>query len=156
MSRSGESSSLDRVHRQAQGIEILAYDEHGKLVGALVATPNENHIRIDADFDDGYASIALTLGPDEPAENLQSDLAPHIVAARITEMFVLVPEVALPQSDPLTAPTHQDCVMAFAAVAATCGVAAFYPAAIGLGLGCLLGFAESLCQCGDYLPINIC
>lgn len=140
-----------------RGLEIIAYDEHDEVVGALVATPNDDHIRIEADFDDAYASIALTLGPDEPVENLQSDLDPHVVAARITEMFVLVPGIALPGSDPLTAPTHQDCVTAFAAVAATCGFAAMYPpAAIGLGLGCVLGFAKSLCECGDYLPIDLC
>ena len=33
-----------------EGIEILTYDEEGELIGAPVATPKDDHIRIVADF----------------------------------------------------------------------------------------------------------
>jgi hypothetical protein len=142
----------------ATTLEILTYDEQGELIGALVATPHEDHIRIEADFDDGYASIALSLGPvEESVENLQSDLDSAVVATRVSEVFALVSDtVALPEPGPLATPSRKQCMMAFAVVVGTCGIAALNPANIFIGWGCVSGFAKSMCDCGEYLPINIC
>jgi hypothetical protein len=122
---------------------------------ALVATPNDDHIRIDVDFDDGYASIALTLAPvEEPVEILQSDLDPVVVAARVAEMFAFV---APPDASTTAAPSRGQCMWLFAGVAGACGTAALFPpAAASVVWGCMAGFGGALCACGEYLPIDIC
>jgi hypothetical protein len=137
------------------GIEILVYDERDELVGALVATPEDEYIAIDADFDDGYASIALTLGPiEEPEKNLQSNLDPAVVADRVSEMFAFV---APPELSPFAAPSKQECMWILAGVAGTCGLGALFPpASVYLVWACLSGAGGALCACGDYLPIDIC
>jgi hypothetical protein len=139
-----------------EGVEILTYDEQGELVGALVATPMDDHIRIDADFDDGYASVALTLGSaEEPAEILQSDLDPAVIEARVAKMFSFV---APPEDSATAAPSRGQCMWLFAGVAGACGTAALIPPAAPAGplWGCMAGLGTALCACADYLPIKIC
>jgi hypothetical protein len=143
------------VAMDEHAIEILTYDEQGELIGALVATPNDDHIRIDADFDDGYASIALDLGPvQEPVANLQSNLEPDVVAARVSEMFGFV---APPGPVPIAGPSKKHCMWIFAGVAGACGLGALFPpASIHLVWGCFAGVGGAMCACGKYLPIDIC
>jgi hypothetical protein len=50
-----ETSASDRV------IEVIAFDDDGEVVGVMVATSSpDNSISIEADFDDGYASVAMS------------------------------------------------------------------------------------------------
>lgn len=137
-----------------QGMEILAYGPDGELVGALVATPNSNRVRIEADFDDGYATIELT--PDEADQSvLRTDLEQNAAAGRVAQMLSLA--FAATPPGPLEA-SKNECMWAFASIATLCGSAALFPIPVGvfeLG-GCLFGLGAALCECGQYLPLNIC
>ncbi len=135
-------------------LEILAFDVHGDMVGALIASPAEANVRIDASFSDGYASIALELGPHEVlTQNVQTDIDPRVAAARLSRMFGFV---QAPVSGPFEA-SKKECILLFAGVAGTCGLAAtLTPLNIFAAWGCVSGFATSLCACADYLPIKIC
>lgn len=144
------------VTADEEGVEILTFDEQGELVGALVATPNDDHIRIEADFSDGYASIALTLDLlEEPAKILGSDLDAAVVEARVAEMFAFV---AAPEAPSAAAPGKGQCMWMFASLAGACGTAALIPPAAPAGplWGCIAGLGTALCACGEYLPIEIC
>ena len=132
-----------------QGLEILVYDEHDELVGALVATPGGDRIRIEADFDDGYATIELS--PDE-SDVLQTDLEQTAAVGRVAEMIAF----SVPSTEPLAA-TRAGCMWAFAAIATMCGGGALFPpASAALVGGCLGGLGKALCECGEYLPVDIC
>jgi hypothetical protein len=134
-----------------QGIEILTYDDQGELVGVLVATPDSDQIRIEADFADGYATIQLS--PDEPGENaMQTDLEQTAAVGRVAEMFTL----AVPPSEPLEA-SRARCMWTFAGIAALCGSAALLPpASVPIVASCLFGLGGALCECAEYLPIEVC
>jgi hypothetical protein len=136
-----------------KGVEILTYDDQGELIGALIATPDGDHgVRIEADFDDGYAMLRLS--PDEPDNNaMQTDLEQTEAVGRVAKMFGLT----VPSTGPLEA-SHDECMWIFAGIATICGSAALSPQLAGpLLLGeCLLGRGGALCECGEYLPLDIC
>jgi len=136
-------------------LEILAFSDSGALIAAMLVTPNDEVVQIDATFVDGYASIALELGdPDStrPLDNLQTDLDPDEATARVTSMF----ELAVDDSGSLPR-SRRSCMFLLATTAAYCGVAAAVPPASAIVVaGCLGQFANALCACSDYLPLNIC
>jgi len=139
-------------------LEILAYDAEDALVGALLASPSDAHVQIDASFPDGYASIGLVLvAPDPsglPEQNLDTDLEPDLVAARISTLFGFV---APPPSGVIGQATRKQCMYIFAGVAGACGLAAtLTPLSVFAAWGCVSGFASALCSCADYLPFNVC
>jgi hypothetical protein len=136
------------VSADDQGLEILAYDDHGELVGVVVATPDGEHIRIEADFDDGYATIQLS--HDESA--VQSDLDQTAAVGRVAQMFAF----AVPPQGPYEI-SRTECMWIFAGLAAGCGAAALLPPAAAATVAtCVFGLGGALCKCNEYLPVNIC
>lgn len=136
-------------------MEILAFDRDGEIVGAMLTTPTEEHVQIDASFPDGYVSIVLVLAEQDPSmplpQNLWTDLDPELVTARVTTMFEFV-----------SPPRHgergkRQCMFLLASTAAYCGVAAAFPPAGAIVVtGCFLQFANSLCACSEHIPIKVC
>jgi hypothetical protein len=134
-----------------QGMEIIAYDDQGELVGVLRATPEGERIRIEADFDDGYATVRLS--PDDlDGGTVLTDLGETIAVGRVSQMFGF----ALPPQGE-TAISRSECMWIFAGLAAACGGGALFPpAGAPLVATCLFGLGGALCKCNEYLPINIC
>ena len=133
-------------------LEILVFADDGAMIGALLATPSQSHVAIDASFADGYASFSLVLDPVmPPIHSYRSDLPSEIASERVEAMLAFVGEPS-PAME-----SKRSCMLKLAITAAVCGVgAAFPPATPQTVVACFASAAVALCDCSPYLPVKVC
>jgi hypothetical protein len=145
------------VDEEKGTLEILAFDGEGEMVGALLAQPSVDRIRIDASFPDGHASFELVLDPTLPPQPLDTDLEPNVAVRRVSDLLAFILTAG-----PIEGASRRECMWIFAGLAGSCGLAAtFTPTGVAGVLaawGCLSGLGAAACSCAEHLPelLRIC
>ncbi len=150
------------VWADEDGLEVLAFDSHGELVGTLIMTlPTDgDRVRIEASFEDGYA-IAPLLMPDElaaaglRAPRIETDLPVAEAQRRIELLLRHVPDANLDIGQPGAEVTRKQCVVRFGTATAVCAGAAL-TGNVGIGFACFSLVNISICDCTKYIPIKLC
>jgi hypothetical protein len=134
-------------------LEVLVFDAHGLLDGAMLASPMPDRVRFDASFGDGDVSFELVMLADGEAaiRSVELHLPAHIAEARINTMlgFADASDVGFGQI------THRRCMIQFAGIAAVCATSA----ALSLGGAvpvCLFSLGSTFCECLPLMGYDPC
>ena len=135
-------------------LEVLAFDTDGRMDGAMLATPLNDHIRIDASFADGYVSFELVLLENGAGlRNVEMDLDEQVAEERVSVMLRFA-SVAEGAEQPIT---RRRCMIKFATIAALCAGAAAVPALrAGAVLPCVGSLIDTYCDCLPLLGYDPC
>jgi hypothetical protein len=158
--------SSAEVHVTDDGVWIKAFDQTGALVGDLQMMFADDHVEIDTTFwkgtmADGHVWMKLvSLDPasaDFPGEWRTDFDDPAVATARVSTMLSFVPR--MPPDAPMPIGKRR-CMLYFAGVAMTCGLPVVFPvtgpAAVGAVWACAWAAFQTICECEQYLSIDIC
>jgi len=167
------------VYADEDSVELLAFDVHGTLIGAVLLTTVVGRLELAANYSDGYAEIVLARGDRPPEPELvdlnqlcgtggSTEISAWIATdlpdpcegvERIVKVFA-VAEPALLELDVRAPyaehkPGVRECMLRFAVAGTICGFSIIFPNP-GLAIGCVAGVFEGACSCAEHLRIPIC
>jgi hypothetical protein len=136
-------------------LEILAFDADGMMDGAMLATPNVDHIQIDVSFGDGYVSFEFVILEDGVTMRaVEMDLPTHVAEERVNTMLGFAADASEEGAEGLI--SKRRCMVKFATIAAVCGGAAALGAGAAAIIPCAGGLIDSLCDCLPLLGYDPC
>lgn len=136
-------------------LEVVVFDADGRMDGVLLATPLDDHIRIDASFPDGYVSFELVVLEDNVGlRNVDMGLDQHDAEYRISTMLAFAAPFDPGQGDPIT---RRGCMVRFATISALCAAAIAVPPVWSAAVvGCTTALIHTYCECLPLLGYDPC
>jgi hypothetical protein len=136
-------------------LEVLAFDADGWMDGAMLATPNVDHIRIDASFGDGHVSFEIVLLDERMSMRaVEMDLPAHVAEERLSTMLGFAADAT--EHGPAEPITRRRCMVKFATIAVVCGGAAVLSLGAGAVVGCAWWLVDTYCDCLPLLGYDPC